>query len=140
MSNRLSIKEYALSFFDLGGLAIRDLTWIGGGVLIIAGPVSEAAGPFALYEWDGRTSSTIQHPRQIYQWQHGSENAGSSENPEGLCRLDRFGKPGYAMIYDHPRADRATGSVYFADWLSHEALDTLGGAKLYCAPTVVKAD
>lgn len=121
LSERLSIKEYTLSFLDLAGLAIRDITLSGGRVLIIAGPVSDADGPFALYEWTGKRSAEIQHPRQVYQWQRDPGEAGSAEKPEGICRFDRSGKPGHAVVYDRPRADRVSGSMYLADWFPYEA-------------------
>lgn len=124
LSERLSIKEYCLSFLDLAGLAIRDLTLSGGCVLIIAGPVSDADGPFALYEWTGKRSAEIQYPQQIFKWQRDPGEAGSAEKPEGLCRLDRSGKPGHVVVYDRPRADRVSGSMYLADWLPYEAKGT----------------
>ncbi|WP_162238159.1 DUF3616 domain-containing protein [Rhizobium sp. Leaf306] len=101
-------------------------TLSGGRVLIIAGPVSDADGPFALYEWTGERSAEIQHPRQIYQWQRDPGEAGSAEKPEGLYRLDRSGKRGYVVIYDRPRADRVSGSMYLADWLPYEAKEKGG--------------
>ena len=43
-----------LLFVDLGSLAIRDLTKVRGGFLILAGPVGDGPGGFHLFFWDGR--------------------------------------------------------------------------------------
>jgi hypothetical protein len=41
-------------FVDLGGRGVRDLARVGGGLLILAGPVGDGPGTFQLYLWDGR--------------------------------------------------------------------------------------
>ena len=40
---------------DLGGLSIRGMTWspVHGAILMIAGPQTDAAGPFRLFKWSG---------------------------------------------------------------------------------------
>ncbi len=48
-------KHYELRFVNLDGLGVRDITAAKDGFLIIAGPVGDAAGPYRLFEWDGRT-------------------------------------------------------------------------------------
>lgn len=45
--------SYALSFVNLDGAGIRDLTRVEGGFLILAGPPADADGAYALYFWDG---------------------------------------------------------------------------------------
>ena len=43
------------TLLNLGGLGIRAMTWspLHGAVLLIAGPVDDAAGPFRLFKWSG---------------------------------------------------------------------------------------
>ncbi|RUX33321.1 MULTISPECIES: DUF3616 domain-containing protein [unclassified Mesorhizobium] len=108
----LKVMSYRLSFLDLGGLAIRDLGRNGSAILIIAGPVGDAIGPFHLYRWKPEATPLIQHPEKLYDWPIGNEK------PEGLCFVERNGKPGHLIVYDRPDKSRIKGSVYAADWIA----------------------
>ncbi|MEA5463686.1 DUF3616 domain-containing protein [Leptothoe sp. PORK10 BA2] len=46
-------KPYELRFVQLNGGAIRDMTAVDDGFLIIGGPMGDAPGPYNLYFWDG---------------------------------------------------------------------------------------
>ncbi len=46
-------KDYMLNFVRLEGQGIRDLVALGGGFLILSGPVNDSPGPFCLWLWDG---------------------------------------------------------------------------------------
>ncbi|MEO0867241.1 MAG: DUF3616 domain-containing protein [Cyanobacteria bacterium J06642_11] len=45
--------DYEIRFVQLNGLAIRDMTAVNDGFLIIAGPMGDAPGPYQIYFWDG---------------------------------------------------------------------------------------
>jgi hypothetical protein len=44
-----------VTLLDLGGLSIRSMTWspVHQAILLIAGPLTDAAGPFKLFKWSG---------------------------------------------------------------------------------------
>lgn len=69
-------------------------------------------GPFRLYRWKPDVTPLIQHPEKLYDWPTGSEK------PEGLCFLERNGKPGHLIVYDRPDESRIEGSAYAADWMA----------------------
>ena len=48
------IAEPELLFVNLGGRGVRDLARVGGGLLILAGPVGDGPGSYQLYLWDGQ--------------------------------------------------------------------------------------
>ena len=99
-------------FLDLGGLGIRDLAAHGGQVLIVAGPVSAANGPFRLYHWRPRRSDRVQRPRLLMEW-----TGASTEHPEGICILARKRRQGLLVLYDAPDQTRIKKSRYRADWI-----------------------
>lgn len=101
---------------DLGGLGVRDLTHIGGALLVLAGPVSSAKEPFRLYRWTPRRTDRIQSPEALREWPR------NDETPEGICRLDNDGEPGFAVVYDSPDPARIKGSRYRADWIAVRSL------------------
>lgn len=47
------LTDYEIRFVQLNGSAIRDMTAVEGGFLIIGGPMGDAPGPYSLYFWDG---------------------------------------------------------------------------------------
>lgn len=99
-------------FLDLGGLGIRDLAHDGRDLLVLAGPVSKADGPFRIFHWRPRHVDHVQKPREpiLDDWTN------DGEHPEGICRLERHGKPGLLILYDSPDERRITGNQYEADW------------------------
>ncbi|MEM9487282.1 MAG: DUF3616 domain-containing protein [Cyanobacteria bacterium P01_F01_bin.116] len=45
--------DYEIRFVQLNGGAIRDMTAVEDGFLIIGGPMGDAPGPYGIYFWDG---------------------------------------------------------------------------------------
>lgn len=84
--------EPRLHFVDLEGLAVRDLTRWEDQLLILAGPVSSARGPFKLFAWTPRNTPRIQKPDKVHTWPEGWGQ------PEGICRLDRNGTSGLIIL------------------------------------------
>jgi hypothetical protein len=113
LADDLKVGSYRLSFLDLGGLAIRDLGRDGDTMMIVAGPVGDAGGPFGIFRWKPKSSPLIQAPDNITpaKW------PASSEKPEGICVLQRNDKKGYLVVYDSPNPVRIQGNAYEADWL-----------------------
>jgi hypothetical protein len=104
----LAIERANLSFLDLGGLAIRDLARAPGGLLVLAGPVSDARGPFRLYYWSGASGSSTQVPKLVWEWPAGLEK------PEGICVIEEAGRVKLLVVYDRPEG-RVQGTKYRAD-------------------------
>jgi hypothetical protein len=94
-------------FLDLGGLGVRDLSHRKKEILILAGPVTSTGGPYRLFLW--RPKRLGKAPRLVHEWKL------KDENPEGICFLERNGRPGLLMLYDNPK-ERVSGSAYHADW------------------------
>ncbi|WP_162710399.1 DUF3616 domain-containing protein [Rhizobium leguminosarum] len=95
-------------FLNLSGLGVRELTHDGDDLLVLAGPVGEAQGPFALYRW---TPGSGHVPRKVYAW------GTSIEKPEGLCWCQIGGERGLLVLYDSPGDARINSGSYKADWL-----------------------
>ncbi|MGM4939751.1 DUF3616 domain-containing protein [Rhizobium sp. 768_B6_N1_8] len=92
-------------FLDLGGLGIRDLTWMDDRLLILAGPVGDASGPFRIYlNQPESTSVSVLHT-----WH------GIHEKPEGLCWLQSDAQTDLMVIYDSPDDSRISSTTYRAD-------------------------
>ena len=104
-----------LHFFDLRGLGIGDLCRDGNSVLILAGPVTGADGPFRLYRWQPRRSAALEPVDLNHEWQLGHEH------PEGVCPLSINGKPGLLVVYDSPDPRRLSRSKVSADWFEAPA-------------------
>lgn len=102
------IKSARPFFLNLQGLGVRELTHHGASLLVMAGPVGEAPGPFALFRWSPEPGSV---PSQVYSW------GASNEKPEGLCCLELAGERGLLVLYDSPQESRVQDGSYLADWL-----------------------
>ena len=111
-SGELDLSPMITHLVDLGGLGVRDLTHVDGALLVIAGPVSSAAEPFRIYRWRPKTTDLIQEPDALCEWPR------NDETPEGICRLDRNGKEGLAILYDSPDPTRIEKTRYRADWIA----------------------
>ena len=113
LNKAFAIAGYELRFLDLGGLAIRDLASNGDDVLVLAGPVTDAPGPFRLYVWRPAGGRRIQTPTRLFVWPDGTEK------PEGLCPAVREGRPGVLVVYDRATVgSRIFGATHAADWLT----------------------
>lgn len=109
-ASHFSIQRKGRHFLDLGGLGIRDLCVSDGSILVLAGPVADAGGPFRLYRWQATTEDVVVHPELL------CTVPSNGEKPEGVCVVMRGRRHGLAMVYDSPRAGRVVAQTYFADW------------------------
>jgi len=100
-----------LHFVDLDGLGVRDLARSKDGILIMAGPVSGADGPFKLLRWRPRRTPNVQTPGLMMHFQSGTDH------PEGICALRRGNADGLLVVYDTKNANRISGTRYCADWM-----------------------
>lgn len=100
-----------LHFVDLGGLGVRDLVRWNAEVLIVAGPVSSADGPFKLFRWTPRRTNKIQKAQEVQDF------ASGPDHPEGICAFSRASTPGLLVLYDTSNPKRASGTRYRADWI-----------------------
>jgi hypothetical protein len=115
INDEFAIAGSTLHFLNLEGLGIRELARKDDAVLVLAGPVNAANGPFKLYRWIPRDVDTVQQPVELFRWPLGTEK------PEGICEFQREGKSGLLIVYDNPDAnERIQGSQYRADWMSLE--------------------
>ncbi|HTO59705.1 MAG TPA: DUF3616 domain-containing protein [Bradyrhizobium sp.] len=113
LAKRFEVEGYELGLLDLGGLAIRDLCRCEDGIFVLAGPVSDAHGPYRLYHWQPSSGPVIQTPVHVFTWPE------TREKPEGICAIRRGAETGLIVLYDSPdTAKRVRGSVYLADWLT----------------------
>jgi hypothetical protein len=111
LDSAFQISASHLHFIDLGGLGIRDLARDGDSLIVIAGPVTGASGPFRLCRWTPSRTPAVQSAQLLFEWPAGQEK------PEGLCVTERGGKRGAVLLYDSPRESRVHGQRYAADWL-----------------------
>lgn len=115
LNRDLEVKSHRLSFLDLAGLGLRDLIRHDDAILLIAGPVGDAKGPFALHRWRPNQTTNIQKPVRLCGL---PANGGK---PEGLCLLERNGQPGVLLVYDRTRADESSSNCE-ADWFDLQSL------------------
>ena len=101
-----------LHMLDLGGLGVRDLARDGEAVLVIAGPVTGADGPFRIHRWQPSGAGRIEAPQAIYQW------ATNHRHPEGLCPYAIDGRPGILVVYDTSDKGESAATTAAADWLA----------------------
>jgi Protein of unknown function (DUF3616) len=103
--------RHVLHFVDLGGLGVRDLTRWGAGILILAGPVNGADGPFKLLHWTPRRTGKIQTADPVRDLPAGIDH------PEGICALQRGRSHGLVVLYDTKGDMRISGTRCRADWI-----------------------
>lgn len=106
----LAARGVSMHFVDLAGLGVRDMTRWRGGLLVLAGPVSSADGPFQLYHWHPRHTDIIQRPKKIHDFPDGVDH------PEGICALRRGRVDGLLVLYDTVNLKRIAGTRYKAEW------------------------
>ena len=105
-----------LHFVDLRGLGIRDLARQDGHVLVLAGPVTGADGPFGLHCWTPESTGQAQRAELLHSFPI------SRERPEAVCLLDRDGRQGVLVLFDSPDGGRVEGTRYRADWFDLTAI------------------
>jgi hypothetical protein len=101
----------ALHFLDLGGLGVRELTRWKSGILILAGPVSSADGPFTLHYWKPSPTGKVQRPERL------KDVPPWPDHPEGMCLLKRGDEEGLLVLCDTKNPDRVSGTRYRCDWI-----------------------
>lgn len=106
-------RAFHLHFLDLEGLGVRDLAHAGDSLLVLAGPVNSAEGPFRIYPWTPIRIDRVQQPGKpiLADWMQ------DGERPEGVCQLERNGQSGILILYDNPDLQkRIEDNCYVADW------------------------
>lgn len=106
LDDRFRIASLKRHFLKLDGLAVRELARVNASLLVIAGPVGESQGPFALYRWNPEMDAA---PTKVFAW------GVVAEKPEGMCITSIEGKDGLLVLYDSPQA-RIRGATFEADW------------------------
>ncbi|MCZ8546840.1 DUF3616 domain-containing protein [Mesorhizobium qingshengii] len=101
-----------LHVLDFKGLGVRDLARDGDTMLVLAGPVTAADGPFRIYRWRPSTSGKVETADVLHEW------AISHEHPESLCPFTRNGEPGVLVVYDTPDQHRRSGTQVTGDWFA----------------------
>jgi hypothetical protein len=110
---QINNRAFRLHFLDLEGLGVRDLAHAGDSLLVLAGPVNSAEGPFRIYPWTPIRTDRVQQPSKpiLADWMH------DGERPEGVCQLERNGQSGILILYDNPDPQkRIEDNCYIADW------------------------
>jgi hypothetical protein len=95
---------------DLGGLGIRDLARSEDAVILLAGPVTSADGPYRIHAWDPSSGGISETATLLYEWSL------RDEHPEGICPFYHQGRPGFLAVYDGPAPWRRVGGKVTADW------------------------
>jgi hypothetical protein len=99
-------------FIGMNGLGVRGLAMWGKHILIIAGPVADAPGPFSLFSWRPRRTERIQGVTRLLDW------PANGEKPEGICRLSHPSVgDGLLVLFDSPAKARLSARGYVADFL-----------------------
>ncbi|UCI06429.1 DUF3616 domain-containing protein [Mesorhizobium sp. B1-1-8] len=102
-----------LHLLDLKGLGVRDLARDGETVLLLAGPVTGADGPFRLHRWRPSDAGRVETAELLYEWPM------SHDHPEGLCPFAIDGRPGILVVYDRGHeGQRRSGTQTTADWFA----------------------
>ena len=104
--------EPHLHMLDLKGLGVRDLARDGETVLVLAGPVTAADGPFRIQRWQPSGAGRIETAELLHEW------TTSREHPEGLSPFAIGGRPGVIVVYDTPDGHRRSGTKVAADWFA----------------------
>jgi len=131
VTSAFAIGAVVLHFVDLGGLGVRDLARWQDTILILAGPVNSADGPFRLLQWQPQRSQKIQTPDCLMRF------ASGVDHPEGICPLQRERAEGVIVLYDTANKDRTNGTRYRADWI--ELPRRRAGAGALAAPAGQRA-
>ena len=118
------IKNYDIRFVQLNGSAIRDMTAVAGGFLIIAGPMGDAPGPYGIYFWDGTdmvygTDCPIPVPPAVIHLEKIEPpigHDGSSGKAEGITVLEETAT-GYRVLIIYDSVEKG----YPQFWHIHKA-------------------
>ena len=112
--------RYRKHFLDLGGLGIRELSFDGDDLLILAGPTMDLDGPVRVHRW--RNAIAIGEaclvPAKDLSVELELPYGVGCDHAEGIARLERLGEPPRLLVvYDSPAGDRLPdgGGTVLAD-------------------------
>jgi len=115
----LQLQSLQLRYFDLGGLAVRDLAAVpdSNDVLILAGPTMPLAGPCRLIRWhDAFSAHPAQHPESMalectttLLLLRSGDPGDNHDKPEGLDLQHHNGELIAWIAYDSPSKHRREG-------------------------------
>ena len=107
-------RPYRKHFVDLNGMGVRDLTWFGDDLVLLAGPSMDITGLQSVYVLRDAAdlsddSLTLFDGSQL-QRQCDLPQVNEGDKAEGICSLTGSGiidvDPGILVVYDSPRTDR----------------------------------
>lgn len=111
-------ERYRKHFVDLDGLGIRELTFDGEDLVILAGPTMDLDGPVSLWRWTDALSvaheTVIPRDRLVHllHLPHGK----GDDHAEGIACVRRDGAPpALLVVYDSPSKSRRHGAGTTAD-------------------------
>lgn len=102
-------RPYRKHFFQLGGLGLREMTWAGGDLLLLAGPTMDIDGPVLVHRWRDPLAAAgdrvvpgerLGDPVLRLPYGRGRDHA------EGMTLL---GPDELLVVYDSPADDRLVG-------------------------------
>ncbi|MDQ2105674.1 DUF3616 domain-containing protein [Azospirillum isscasi] len=111
-------EKYRKHFLDLDGLGIRELTFDGEDLVILAGPTMDLDGPVALYRWTDALSVTHETviPRDRLAHLMNLPHGEGDDHAEGIACIRRDGAPpALLVVYDSPSETRLHGAGTTAD-------------------------
>lgn len=110
--------KFRKHFLDLGGLGIRELTFDGEDLLILAGPTMDLDGPVTLWRWAGAQGVTDESVLRgdplvrLLDLPYGD----GTDHAEGIAHVPRAGAaPALLVVYDSPDPSRRNGPSVDAD-------------------------
>lgn len=100
---------YRKHFLELDGLGLRDLCWLGGDLLLLAGPTMTAEGWAAVFRWEDALTATAEGDTFTFQKDGKLQRkldlpagVGGGDNPEGLAVLPGDPPTQIMIVYDAP--------------------------------------
>jgi Protein of unknown function (DUF3616) len=106
-------RPYHKIFLDLDGLGVRDLTWDGDDLLILAGPTMVLPWPVTVYRWPGARGELGKSDRLIPAKNLTRELLGQcapTDRAESFAVVEHAGAKALLIVYDGRPAD-AAGTV-----------------------------
>lgn len=111
-------EKYRKHFVDLEGLGIRELTFDGEDLVILAGPTMDLDGPVTVWRWTDALSiaeETIVPRDRLVRLLDLPFGTGF-DHAEGIARIERAGAaPTLLVVYDSPGEGRLKGTSVDAD-------------------------
>ncbi|KAA1058332.1 DUF3616 domain-containing protein [Azospirillum argentinense] len=111
-------EKYRKHFVDLDGLGIRELTFDGEDLVILAGPTMDLDGPVAVWRWTDALSVTHETviPRDRLVPLLNLPYGKGDDHAEGIACVRRDGAPpALLVVYDSPSKARRHGAGTTAD-------------------------